>query len=111
MIKPDGIPIAPLHHLVESLELNVGPMRDLGQPIVDVGNNVHSTFGRLEGCYQAPERDLLIHSTQKVQKNLGEFGRSLPRWPGTWTGSPGRPRGTSTGSARSGARRSSGRRR
>ncbi len=78
MIKPDGIPIAPLNNLVQSLEINAKPLGDLGQSFVDVGHTVHRTFGGLSTCYHAPEQSLLINSTQKVESNLVEFGNSLP---------------------------------
>ena len=78
MIKPEGIPIAELEDVVSALDANVSPLSGLGQQFTDLGNNVHNTFQGLNGVYHAPERELLVNSTKKIQNNLGEFGPSLP---------------------------------
>ncbi|HEY0694030.1 MAG TPA: toxin glutamine deamidase domain-containing protein, partial [Kribbella sp.] len=78
MIEPNGIPIAELNNVVSALDANVGQLSGLGSQFSDLGNNVHGTFQGLHGCYHAPEAELLIGSTQKIQKNLTEFGPSLP---------------------------------
>src|SRR5689334_12998780 len=79
MIKPEGIPIAELDKVVAALDHNVFGLGPLGQGFTDVGNNVHNTFHHLGDHYQAPEREVLINSTWRVQKNLTEFGPSLPQ--------------------------------
>ncbi|TDD28019.1 hypothetical protein E1218_08790, partial [Kribbella turkmenica] len=82
MIKPEGIPIAELTKVVSALDENVSGLSKLGQGFTDVGNGVHTTFQRLTGVYHAPEREVLVGSTKKIQKNLTEFGPSLPKMSG-----------------------------
>ena len=79
MIKPEGIPITELNKVVSALDGNVSGLSGLGQGFTDVGNGVHNTFQRLNGVYHAPERELLVNSTKKIQTNLTEFGPSLPK--------------------------------
>ncbi|MEU4191506.1 toxin glutamine deamidase domain-containing protein [Kribbella sp. NPDC026611] len=78
MIQPDGIPIAALKNVVDALEANVQPLSDLGPQITTLGQTVHRTFQGLNGCYEAPERDILTNSTLRIQTNFDKFGPSLP---------------------------------
>ncbi|MFG1625954.1 toxin glutamine deamidase domain-containing protein, partial [Kribbella sp. NPDC049227] len=78
MIEPNGIPIEKISTVVTALEQNVPGLSGLGQQFTDLGNNVHNTFQRLNGVYHAPEREVLVNSTKKIQTNLTEFGPSLP---------------------------------
>ena len=78
MIEPNGIPIAELTNVLRALDGSVDQLSGLGPKFVEVGNNVHGTFQGLRGVYEAPEAEQLLGSTQRVQKNLSEFGPSLP---------------------------------
>ncbi|HZX03895.1 MAG TPA: hypothetical protein VFF46_13250, partial [Kribbella sp.] len=79
MIKPEGIPVEDLDRVAAAIQQNAGPLGKLGQGFSDVGNNVHKSFGGLNEVYHAPEREVLVNSTQLVQKNLTEFGSNLPQ--------------------------------
>ena len=78
MIEPNGIPISELNKVLSALDENVSRLSGLGQQFTDLGNNVHNNFQGLNGVYHAPEREVLVNSTQKIKKNLDEFGPSLP---------------------------------
>ncbi|MEV5961380.1 hypothetical protein AB0L70_06415 [Kribbella sp. NPDC051952] len=79
MIQPEGIPVEAVFQMAGLIEQSLGPLDGLGPKFTQVGADVNGAFKQLNNCYQAPERDQLVHSTQRVEDNLGQFGPKLPQ--------------------------------
>ncbi|HET6738311.1 MAG TPA: hypothetical protein VFH76_05240, partial [Kribbella sp.] len=82
MIKPEGIPIAELTKVIQTIDAHDQVLRDIGPKFTLLGQDVNRTFKGLAPHYEAPERDLLIGSTQIIENKLGEFGPTLPTMAG-----------------------------
>ncbi|HEY3560144.1 MAG TPA: hypothetical protein VGL05_21895, partial [Kribbella sp.] len=79
MIQPEGIPVEAVFSAAAGIAQSLGPLDGLGPRFAETGAHINTEFKRLNNCYQAPEREQLVHSTQRIQDSLGEFGPKLPQ--------------------------------
>ncbi|MFG1909947.1 hypothetical protein [Kribbella sp. NPDC048928] len=78
MTQPSGIPVSEVYSLAAAIESKISPLSGLGAKFTEVGAHINREFRHLNDCYQAPEREQLVNSTQRIQDSLGEFGPKLP---------------------------------